>query len=169
MLRKSWQKLVVVCVMALGLLAVLLLVNDVAAEGSAFDVVSPVRAQSIITPTSSFVLYSRNANHNNHLPDTIWLMDGTGDHEIMDGMYPRLSPNGQYIVYKKDHTEHSRSNIYVRDLQTGLDTRVFTNTNYVISYWWTADSSQIVFDFYCNIYIMDRDGSNMQLLSPGFR
>jgi hypothetical protein len=53
MLRKSWQKLVVVCVMALGLLAVLLLVNDVAAEGSAFDVVSPVRAQSIITPTSS--------------------------------------------------------------------------------------------------------------------
>jgi hypothetical protein len=167
MLRNSWQKLVVVSVIALGFLAVLLLVNDVAAEGSAFDVASPVQARSIITPTSSFVLYSR-SDGVSHLNDTIWLMDGTGDHEVMDGMYPRLSPNGRYIVYKKGDAVHAWADIYVRDLQTSLDTRIFINTSSVVSYWWTADSSQIVFDYSCGIYIMDRDGSNMQLLSTGW-
>lgn len=168
MLRKPWQKLMVVCVMAVGLLVALVLVNGVMAEDSAFEAASPVQPQSIITPTSSFVLYSRNADHDDHLPDTIWLMDGAGDNEMMDGMYPRLSPNGRYIVYKKGDAQHARSDVYVHDLQTGLSTRVFTNTDYVVSYWWTADSSQIVFDFDCDIYVMDQDGSDIQALSAGW-
>ena len=122
MLHNSWPKLVVVCVVALGLLAVLLLVNDVAAEGSStFDVASPVQAQANITLTSGFVLYSRYDGDGSHLEDTIWLMDESGDNELMDGMYPRLSPNGRYIAYKKGHSEQARSDVYVRDLQTGLD------------------------------------------------
>lgn len=168
MLRNSWQKLVVVCVVALGLLAVLLLAGDVTVASSAFDVASPSQPQSIITATSNFVLYSRYDGDGSHLEDTIWLLDEAGDNEVMDGMYPRLSPNGRYIVYKKGDSQHARADIYVRDLQTSLDTKVFTNTDVVVSYWWTADSSQIVFDFECDIYIMDRDGSNMQSLSTGW-
>jgi hypothetical protein len=168
MVHKPTQKLVLVIFMTIVFGSVLPPVNDVDAEDRTLDLASPLQAQSIIPPTSSFVLYSRNVDHNDYLPDTIWLMDATGDHEIMDGMYPRLSPDGRYIVYKKGHTLHARSDIYVRDLQTGLDTRIFINTNYVISYWWTADSSKIVFDYYCGVYIMDRNGANMQLLSTGW-
>jgi Tol biopolymer transport system component len=168
MFRNPYQKLVVVCVMALGLLAVLLFADDVAVGSSAFDVTSPSQTQSIITATSNFVLYSRYDGDGDHSQDTIWLLDETGDTEVMDGMYPRLSPNGRYIAYKKGHSQHRSASIYVRDLQSGLDTKVFTNTDEVVSYWWTADSSQIVFDFDCDIYVMDRDGSNMQLLSTGW-
>lgn len=168
MLRKPWQKLVVVCGTTVGLLVVLLLVNDVAAESSAFDVTSPSQTQSIITATSGFVLYSRYDGDGSHLEDTIWLMDESGDNELMDGMYPRLSPNGRYIVYKKGHSQHRNADIYVRDLQTDLDTKVFTNTDDVVSYWWTDNSSQIVFDFSCGIYTMNRDGSNVQPLITGW-
>lgn len=168
MLRNPWQKLVGVCVVALGLLAVLLLADDVTAASSAFDVASPSQPQSIITATSNFVLYSRYDGDGSHLEDTIWLIDESGDSEVMDGMYPRLSPNGRYIVYKKGDSRQAHADIYVRDLQTSLDTKVFTNTELVISYWWTADSSQIVFDFDNDIYVMDRDGSNVQLLSTGW-
>jgi hypothetical protein len=168
MLRNPYQKLVVVCVVVLGLLAVLLFVDDVAAESSPFDIASPSYPQSIITATSSFVLYSRYDGDGDHSQDTIWLIDETGDTEVMEGMYPRLSPDGRYIVYKKGHSQHAQADIYVRDLQTSLDTKVFTNTNFVVSYWWTDDSSQIVFDFDCDIYVMDRDGSNMQPLSTGW-
>jgi Tol biopolymer transport system component len=174
MFRNPYQKLVVVCVMALGLLAVLLFADDVAAESSVFDVTSPSQTQSIITATSNFVLYSRYDGDGDHSQDTVWLLDESGDTEVMDGMYPRLSPNGRYIVYKKGDSQHARADIYVRDLQTSLDTKVFTNTELltdtelVFSYWWTDDSSQIVFDFDCDIYVMDRDGSNVQLLSIGW-
>lgn len=153
------NKLVVALLAPLGLLLTvsLLLSGDTLADGARL----PDQPQAIITPTSGFVLYSR-YDGVSHLNDTIWLMDAAGDNEMMDGMYPRLSPNGRYIVYKKGHSQQARSDVYVRDLQTGLDTKVITNTDFVVSYWWTFDSARIVVDFMCDIYIVDRDGANLQ-------
>ena len=117
-----------------------------------------------VTPDSPFgygiVLYSR-ADYDE---DTIWYLNSTGDNQFMVGSHPRLSPNGLFIVYQRGGWVYG--DLYVRDLLSGVDTRVFTDTlvftndNEIHFYDWTTDSTQIIFDYACSIYIMGVDGSN---------
>jgi len=181
MSHKLWKELIVVWIAALSLLLVtwLFLPGDILA-GDRGTLFSPVQltgheakanlpyttlvdTHSIITPTSYFILYSRADN-------TSWLKDDTGDNQILPGVRPRLSPDGRYIVYRRG--EVYEGDIYVYDLQTSVDTLVFLNDDYVVNYSWTPDGSQIVYDYRCRIYVMDRDGSNNQVLIdtwPGSR
>ena len=105
-----------------------------------------------------FVLYSRD----DYDEDTIWYLNSTGDTQFMLGSHPRLSPNGQFIAYQRGGWVYG--DIYVRDLQTGSDTLIFTNDNEINFYDWTTDSGQIIFDYNCSIYIMGIDGSNSREL-----
>jgi hypothetical protein len=114
-----------------------------------------VQPQAIISPTSSFVLYSRADD------TTIWLKDKAGHAKLMDGIRPRLSPDGRYIVYQD---EALFGDLHVRDLQTGQVTQVYTTSDYLLVSSWTGDGSRIVFDHGCHIYGMDRDGSNLATL-----
>lgn len=119
---------------------------------------SVTRIHATITPTANFVLYSRNATPE----DSIWIIDDAGDGQLMPGAHPRLSPDGRYIVYK--HGDTWSGDVYVRNLETDQDTKIFTTTNIVANYGWTPDGSRIVFDHECSIYVMNRDGSNQQEL-----
>jgi hypothetical protein len=91
-------------------------------------------------------------------------LNSTGDNQFMVGSHPRLSPNGLFIVYQRGGWVFG--DLYVRDLLSGVDTRVFTDTlvftndNEIHFYDWTTDSTQIIFDYACSIYIMGVDGSN---------
>jgi hypothetical protein len=147
--------------LSLLLIALLFLFGNALADDRRTQLHSPqntsvTRIHSTITPTSNFVLYSRNATPE----DSIWIMDDAGDRQLMPGAHPRLSPDGRYIVHKRDHTWEG--DIYVRDLETGQDTKVFTSTDIAANYGWTPDGSQIVFDHWCTIHVMERDGSNQQ-------
>jgi hypothetical protein len=119
---------------------------------------STVRAadqpQGLISPTSSFVLYSR-------ADETIWLKDETGHAKLMDGARPGLSPDGRYIVYQD---EAISGDLYVHDLQTGQDSLVYSASDYLLVASWTADGSRLVFDHGCHIYAMDRNGDNVDVL-----
>jgi Tol biopolymer transport system component len=117
---------------------------------------SAAHPQAVIPPTSNFVLYTREGS-------TCWLRDDSGDHQIIANcQYPRLSPDGQYIVYRRGDIHYG--DLYVRDLQTDLDTLVFDNSDYVDSFSWTPDGARVVFDYSCGIYVVNRNGTNMQQL-----
>jgi len=116
---------------------------------------SPIGPHSVISPTSEFVLYSRSDS-------TVWLKDTAGDAMLMDGEYPRLSPDGGYIIYRQGSIH--LGDLYVRDLQNGQDTLIFSNNDYVDSFSWAPSGAQIVFDYACGIYVIDRDGTNQQQL-----
>ena len=99
--------------------------------------------------------------------DTVWIAatDGSSDQQITVGGWPRLSGDGTSLVFKRGtDPEINRHDVWVRNLQTGDETKVFSNNDFVVNYTWTADSSQIVFDYQCGIYIMNSDGSNMRNL-----
>jgi len=111
------------------------------------------------------VVYSRVPNG---IPDgTIWIAssDGSSDQMITTGEWPRISPDGNWIVFHRGPSaDPSRNDIFVRSLLTGDEMRVFAHSDFAVSYDWTADSSQIVFDFGCGIFIINRDGSNQRQL-----
>ncbi|MBN1318294.1 MAG: PD40 domain-containing protein [Anaerolineales bacterium] len=110
---------------------------------------------SIITPTDMFILYSC-------VDATGWLKDSTGDRQILDGQRPRLSPDGKYIVYRKG--DIYGGDLYLYDLENSLDTKIFTSTAHILNFSWTPDGNRIVYDYACGIYVMDRDGDNIEEL-----
>jgi Tol biopolymer transport system component len=112
------------------------------------------------------VVYSR-VPSGGDVDDTVWTAaaDGSADQQITTGGWPRLSPDGNSIVFKRgSDPDINRKDVWVRNLQTGDETKVFSNNDFVINYSWTADSSEIVFDFQCGIFIMNADGSSMRPL-----
>lgn len=84
--------------------------------------------------------------------------DGSSDALVTTGEWPRLSPDGRYLLFHRDNATYSRANIYVRDLVTGTETRIFTHGDYAVYYDWTNDG-RVIFDYFCSIYTINRDGS----------
>lgn len=116
-------------------------------------------SQGVILPTSDFVLYSRYDSSY-----SCWLLDDAGDRQIIANcQFPRLSPDGRYIVYRDGDIHYG--DLHVLDLQSDTDTEVFANDDYVCGFAWTPDGSQIVFDYECYIYAIDRDGTDMTQLT----
>ncbi len=112
--------------------------------------------------TPSTIYYSRTGS-----PDgTIWRAHGDGSSDVMitTGEWPKLSPDGKYLLFHRGNSLYTRANIWVRDMGTGIETEVFSNNDYVVNFGWSPDSSEIVFDYSCGIYRMNRDGSNVRNL-----
>jgi hypothetical protein len=110
---------------------------------------------SVISPTSGFLLYGRDDG-------TSWLKDADGDRMILDGRQPRLSPDGRFIVVRR--WDSWQGDLYVHDLETEQDTLIFENNDFIVGFSWSIDGSRIYFDFACEIYAMDPDGSNQQAI-----
>ncbi len=107
---------------------------------------------------SPVVYYSRLGGTNGQL----WAaaLDGSFDAPLITGEQPRVSPNGRYLAFHKDNPEFDQGNVYVLDLQTGNIRLLFANNNYVVGYGWTPDSARLVFDYSCDIQVINLDGSN---------
>ncbi len=91
----------------------------------------------------------------------IWVAkgDGTSDVKLTTGVWPRLSPDGKYLVFHKDNPIQTRGNIYVRDLTSGVETKVFNNGDYVVGVTWAADSTKVYFDNSCGVSVTGKDGT----------
>jgi uncharacterized repeat protein (TIGR01451 family) len=127
-------------------------------------VVSSVARSAGAWPPAGTVVYSRAGS-----PDgTIWLAaaDGSSDVLLTTGEWPRLSADGRYLGFHRGNSTYSRADVWVRDLATGAETKVFANPDYVVSYDWTRDASKIVFDYSCDIRQMNRDGSGNTEIIP---
>ncbi len=95
---------------------------------------------------------------------TIWSSNGDGspDTFITNGYYPKVSNDGHYLVFLRGgSSDLSLNDIYIRDLVTTTETMIFDNNDHVIHFGWSADGSKILFDYGCQIWTMNRDGSGV--------
>ena len=100
---------------------------------------------------------------------SVWAinLDGTGDQFVTTGTRPRVSPDGRWLAFTREGTPFlSLGNLWLRDLTTGEERRLFTNPNFVVLYDWLNDSSGLVFDYECGIYTIDLAGVIVDLPMP---
>jgi hypothetical protein len=100
---------------------------------------------------------------------TVWKVngDGTGDAQVTNGEWPRLSPDGMLVLFHHDAANPSNGNVYVRDLSTSGETKILSNADFIVHYDWSADSTKVVFDSICAIYQSDAEGMNATTLISG--
>jgi len=110
------------------------------------------------------IVYSRGGS-----PDgTVWFASGDGSADIFvtTGEWPRVSHDGRYLLFHRGNPTYSRADVWVRDLSTGVETKVYANNDYVVSADWSLDATQIFFDYSCDIRRMNRDGSGIIIVVP---
>jgi Tol biopolymer transport system component len=88
---------------------------------------------------------------------TIWAinLDGSGETFITTGSRPRVSRDGQWMAFLREGDPfNNKGNIWVRNIVTGLETRLFVsnpnpaaNTNTIVCYDWDLSNTNLVFDY----------------------
>jgi TolB protein len=85
------------------------------------------------------------------------------------GGYPNWSSDGSKLVFSRFMTGMSTSEIFVRDLATGVETRLTNNTVNENNPAWSPDGTKVVFDRGSypsrEIFVMNADGSGQQQLT----
>jgi Tol biopolymer transport system component len=95
------------------------------------------------------LFYGRRSAANNY---TIWAinLDGSGDGFVTTGARPRVSRDGHYMAFLRDGAPLvTQGNAWVRDLSTGQETMLYSNTSYTIGYDWDLTRTNLVFDWNC--------------------
>src|SRR4051812_13046986 len=80
---------------------------------------------------------------------TIWAVrqDGTNDRQIAVGSQPRLSPDGRFLLLRRNQfaTEPYRfGQVFVRDLTANTETLLYGYSDYAVGYYFTPDGTQII-------------------------
>jgi hypothetical protein len=113
-------------------------------------------------------LYYARAAADAGLPSTIWVrsFDGTVNQFVTTGSRPTISANGRLMGFLRDSTtgngtaEGSRGDPWVRDLDTGVERKLFTNQDYVVFGALTPDAGAFVFDYLCGLEQAATDGTS---------
>jgi hypothetical protein len=97
---------------------------------------------------------------------TIWAinLDGSGERFITTGARPRLSPDGRWLAFLRDGGPVlSAGNLWVRDLVTGIESRIFNNTDSIQAADWNWPQMELVFDNACTLWRTTFAGPAQQL------
>lgn len=86
--------------------------------------------------------------------------NGNADIPITVGTRPRLSPDGNHLLFRRGAAgDVNYSSVWIRNLQTGTETRIHENGQPLVGMDWLRDGSGYVYDWYCGIYRRNRDGT----------
>ncbi len=113
------------------------------------------------------IYYTRAPSADAGLSGSIWVRSGDGlsDHLLTEGGRPALSPDGRWLGFSRNGPNGTvpaaRGDVWVRDLETGAERKVFSNTDYVVYGGFTPDSGTFVFDFYCALETVNVDGTGL--------
>ena len=90
------------------------------------------------------IFYSRVAA-SGQTDGTVWMMagDGTNDQQVTNGEWPRLSPDKTAVIFLKGGSHPAYGNIVKRVLSGGMESTLFTNSDFVVNFDWTANSATI--------------------------
>ena len=97
--------------------------------------------------------------------DSIWAinLDGNGEMFITEGARPRVSRDGQWLAFLREGgAVTTQGNLWVRKLSTGVETRIFTNTDAILGFDWNG-TNELVFDNNCLLYRQQLNGAAIQL------
>jgi len=117
-----------------------------------------VPATNVILSPLGTIFYGRRSITNT---GTLWAinLDGSGDTFITAGVRPRASRDGHWLAYLQEGNPFgSQGNVWLRNLQTGSERRLFVNTNTVVGYDWEPDGSALIMDYDCGIGLLGTNG-----------
>jgi len=99
---------------------------------------------------------------------TLWAinLDGSDDTYITTGVRPRVSRDGRWLAFLREGNPfNSQGNIWLRDLQSSQERRLFVNTNIIVCYDWEPDGSALIVDYACGIRRLSTNGTISALLA----
>ena len=82
-------------------------------------------------------------------------LDGSGDTYITTGARPRVSHDGRYLAFMRGTNVFgvSGGDLWLRDLSTGLERKIFTNNAAIVGYDWDAASPpDLLLDYNCKFW-----------------
>jgi hypothetical protein len=135
----------------------------VTTNGTGTNGIPPVVIPTNEIPTYAYgtVIYGRR----NAGAGTIWgiNLDGSGDHYITDGARPRLSPEGRHLAFLREGNPFAQppinnGNIWVRDLLTGTEQRLVTQTSHIVGFDWGYGTTNLFYDDGCFLWQVGLDG-----------
>lgn len=118
----------------------------------------------LVLSTGGTVFYGRRSAAN---IGSIWAigLDGSGDTYITDGVRPRVSPDGRWLAFFREGTPFTnRGNVWIRDLSTGFERRMFTNPDFMVGFDWEPDASALLADYQCGIWDITTNGSPLTVI-----
>ena len=121
---------------------------------------------AIVLSENGTVFYGRASAANNY---TIWAinLDGSGDTFVTSGARPRVSRDGRYLAFLRGGTPLvTQGGAYVRDLVTGQEALLYSNSNYTIGYDWDLTETNLVFDWNCWLWSIPIGGTSVLLPLP---
>jgi hypothetical protein len=91
----------------------------------------------------------------------IWFAagDGSADVPVTIGAWPKVSPDGRYMLFQRDGPSLGQGDLWMKDLVTGQENFLFDNTDSIIGSDWTLDGSRFYFDHSCSIFSRNRDNT----------
>ncbi len=120
--------------------------------------------QLVLSPDGT-IFYGRRSAAN---VGTIWAinLDGSSDTYITTGSRPRVSADGHWLAFLREGNPfNNQGNIWIRDLQSGIEQRVLINSNYVSSFAWETNDAALLIDYACGIWDLNTNGSLAALIS----
>ncbi len=90
--------------------------------------------------------------------------DGSDETYITEGARPELSPDGRFLAFVRggDYTTWLDNDLFVRDLESGVETQIGSNSfEHLLLYDWTADSQTLFADYANTLYRARRNGTDL--------
>ena len=118
----------------------------------------PFPTNAIVLSANGTVFYGRRSANNF---GTIWAinLDGSGDTYITTGARPRVSRDGRRLAFLRENNPFgNQGNVWMRDMQSGLETRLFSNPDFVVCYDWEPNAAALLTDYFCNIWDLNTNG-----------
>lgn len=84
--------------------------------------------------------------------DGIWAinLDGNAETFLTSGARPRASRDGRWMAFLREGGPVTgQGNLWVRELPTGQETRIFTNTDSIMACDWNGTQTEVIFDNAC--------------------
>ncbi len=124
-----------------------------------------IGTNEVILSANGTVFYGRRSTGN---VGTIWAinLDGSGDTYITTGVRPRVSPDGRWLAFLREGNPFgNQGNLWIRDLQAGVETRLFTNPDYITGYEWETNAAALLMDYACGIWDLNTNGTLTAVIS----
>ena len=126
----------------------------------------PVVTNLVQLSSVGTLFYGRRSAANNY---TIWAinLDGSDDGFVTTGARPRVSRDGHYLAFLRGGTPLvTQGNAWVRDLSTGQESLLYSNSNYTIGYDWDLTRTNLIFDWNCWLWRISLSSGGVASMLP---